>query len=205
MEVKREIKVKDESIWIYLAEIYSRRCLYKKALKSGLNAIKINPKYAGAYTHIGYYYYILRRYNNAIMMFKKAIELNTSSIFPRNYIGLSLIRLEKYKQSRIVFEKVLKLDPKDSTARIGLGLLCMNFNQPKGAIKHFKIVANNKNLGYVDCFILASNLYTLKEINLAFNLINRGLNNNPKNRSLIKLKEEVLKKKLNFRLKKQSI
>jgi len=186
--------IKDEYIWIYLAEIYSRKKLNKEALRSGFKAIEINPQYWNAYTHTGYYYFKLEKYEDAIKIFKKALKMNPSDFFSRNYLGLSLVKIEKFEESRIIFEKIIKFNPKNSTARINLGLLCMKFNHPREAIRHFKEVANNRNLDDTDCYILAYNLKRLKEHNLAFNLINRGLNKNPKNKILIKLKEDVLKK-----------
>jgi superkiller protein 3 len=198
-------EIKDEYIWIYLAEIYSRKKLDKEALRTGFKAIEINPQYWNAYTHTGYYYFKLEKYKEAIKIFNKAIKLNPNDFFSRNYIGLSLKKLEKFEESRIVFEKILKMNPKNSTARISLGLLCMRFNQPLEAIKHFKKGANNKNLDDIDCYLLAYNLYQLKEHNLAFNLINRGLNRNPNNISLYDLKEELVKKKINKRKKTQFI
>jgi len=197
-------EIKDEYIWIYLAEIYSRKKLDKEALRTGFKAIEINPQYWNAYTHTGYYYFKLEKYKEAIKIFNKAIKLNPNDFFSRNYIGLSLKELEKFEESRIVFEKILKMNPKNSTARINLGLLCMRFNQPLEAIKHFKKGANNKNLDDIDCYLLAYNLYQLKEHNLAFNLINRGLNRNPNNISLYDLKEELVKK-INKRKKTQFI
>ena len=183
--------ITDEYTWIFLAKIYSRRNLYKRALKSGLKAIEANPKYWNAYTHTGYYYFILQNYDKAITIFKEAVKINSNDFFSWNYMGLSYAKLGKFEELRKISEKIIKQKPKDTTARINMGLLCMRDSQPIEAIRHFKRAANNKNLDSIDCYTLATNFQKLDEYNLAINLTNRGLNRNPRNKKLIELKKNL--------------
>ena len=106
-----------------------------------------------------------------------------------------MIETGNIKEAIEVFKRTLRINPRYSSTRINLGLLNLECDVPKEAMKQFKKAANIKNLDDSECKILAEKFYELNEPFMALNLINRALNINPDNKACIKLKKELIKLK----------
>ena len=109
-------------------------------------------------------------------------------------MGLCLKKVGKIGEAKAVFERIVRLYPRYSSARINLGLISLERNDPKEAMKQFKKAANIKNLDDYKCKILAEKFYELNEPIIALNLINRALNINPDDKIFIVLKKKIKKK-----------
>lgn len=140
---------------------------YKKAEEISLKEDGYIPK--GLYTTLGYWYYCLKEYVEALKYYNKAIKKNLDSWYPyRDKIGI-LISLGKYKFALKWVEKAEKtfkneLD-RSFSGNKGIALFCLG--DYKNAIKNLKKYPEYENgkvlISYCK-YLLGDNKRALKEI-----------------------------------------
>ena len=140
---------------------------YKKAEEISLKEDGYIPEYL--YTTLGYWYYCLKEYVEALKYYNKAIKKNLDSWYPyRDKIGI-LISLGKYKFALKWVEKAEKtfkneLD-RSFSGNKGIALFCLG--DYKNAIKNLKKYPEYENgkvlISYCK-YLLGDNKRALKEI-----------------------------------------
>lgn len=65
---------------------------------------------SGVHTNWGYYYYHLQDYNNAVVSFRKAIELNPDSFDYYNNLGLALYQAGRNEEAIMAFKQSLAIN-----------------------------------------------------------------------------------------------
>ncbi len=64
---------------------------------------------SGVYTNWGHYYYGLRDYDEAVLFFRKAVELNPKSFDYYNNLGLALYHAGRHEEAIIAFQQSLSI------------------------------------------------------------------------------------------------
>ena len=84
---------------------------------------KINPVYGQAYSTAGHFFFLNRRYVEAIKSYRKALELNPRLWEARSELGLNLMRMGDENEARQQLEQCYKNDYKNSETVNSLRLL----------------------------------------------------------------------------------
>lgn len=84
---------------------------YRKAAEQMLVAVRIYPKYVDAHKNIGFMYYKLKDWNNAVRFLNNSIILNDSLPDANFYIALSYGYKGVYDSAYMYFDNALRLKP----------------------------------------------------------------------------------------------
>ncbi len=87
-----------------------------------------------------------KRYNEAEVLFRKAIEADPGEVGAKVNLSAVLVQLKKHKEAITQLEAVIKVAPDNVTARFNLGTLLTYLRDFKKAVIHLK-VAIGKNPG----------------------------------------------------------
>jgi tetratricopeptide (TPR) repeat protein len=81
-----------------------------------------------------------KRYEEAAVQFRKAIEIDPESITGYVNLGATLNRLGDFKGAYEQFEKALRIDPNNNNAHFNLAVLLANENKHQAAVEHLRTV-----------------------------------------------------------------
>jgi len=99
------------------------------------------------YYHAGIMLFNNQHYDEAIIQFRKALELNPGLIHAYNYIGIALQEKKQFDDAIPFYQKAVQLNPADPTAYINLGIVFHNIRQHEKAIEYFQCaLQRNPNL-----------------------------------------------------------
>jgi len=84
-------------------------------------AIALNPEYATAHAHYGWYLSLMGRIEAAIAESQRAVELDPLSTEYNHNLGLTLFRGRRLDQAVAQFRKTVDLDPGDWITRTNIG------------------------------------------------------------------------------------
>ena len=88
-----------------------------------------------------------RQYDEAIVHFKKALELNPDLIHAYNYLGNAFQEKKQFDESITYYQKAIQVNPADPTAYINLGVAFHNTRENEKAVQYFKAALQiNPNL-----------------------------------------------------------
>jgi len=151
----------------------------EEAIKKYEEAIKITPENAYLYSDLGYAFYTLKRYNEAIKMFDIGIALDPKA---ETYTLLGNVhrQLEEYNKAIETYNKAITLDPKFAKAYYNLGLTYHKLKRYRDAVAEF-----NKAIKFNPKFAIAYNhlgymLYILKQYEEAITAYHKAIELNPK-------------------------
>ena len=124
---------------------------FHSALIDYTKAIKLDPKYAAAYTNRGKAYGSLEKYPEAIADFTKAIELDPKDVASYCTRGLMYAILKKLPEAISNYTKAIELDPKDVVTYYLRGVMYSNLkNYPEAIADYTKAIELDPK--YVDAF-----------------------------------------------------
>jgi tetratricopeptide (TPR) repeat protein len=86
---------------------------YEDAVMSLKRAITMDSKYAAAYTEIGYAYYTLKRYDEALIELNTSVGLSDISA-PNYYMGLCYIAKNQKTKAQEIYQKLVGLNSPDA-------------------------------------------------------------------------------------------
>ena len=136
-----------------LAAEYNRRKQYDKALPFALSAVRIKPNYDIAYVTLANTYYNLNEYENAIVNYKKAIDLFTSKKGSNPYVlyqfkklgpvcfdalGAIYLFRKEYDLSLEYFSKAIALNSDYPSVHKTMGKIYLMKGKYAEALKHFR-------------------------------------------------------------------
>jgi predicted O-linked N-acetylglucosamine transferase (SPINDLY family) len=88
-----------------------------------------------------------QQYDEAIIHFQKALELNPNLIHAYNYLGNAFQEKKQFDEAIPYYRKAIQINPTDPTAYINLGIAFQNTIQHESAIEYFKAALQiNPNL-----------------------------------------------------------
>ena len=82
-----------------------------------------------AHNNLGLSYFENDDFEEALIHYKKAIDLEPSSVHYNNR-GLAFYHFDKLEEAAQDFEKAIELDPQDSTIYFNLGNVYLNWKKP---------------------------------------------------------------------------
>ncbi len=120
-----------------LAETYIRMKDYKSALDQYNKMLEIEED-AGIYVELGKIYFRLHRYQQAILAWENAEDLNPKDADINFNLGTIYVKMHKYKKAYEEFQNAINKNPDHSKAYANMGFLFYKqykFNQAVGAWK----------------------------------------------------------------------
>lgn len=88
-----------------------------------------------------------QQYDEAIVNFQKALELNPNLLHAYNYLGNAFQEKKQFDKSITYYQQAIQINPTDPTAYINLGIVFQNTKQHEKAIKYFEAALQlNPNL-----------------------------------------------------------
>ena len=109
----------DHFLYSTLGDAYFWDDQYDLATQQYLHALQLKPNFLAIIDFAGEYF-MKKRYTDAIMFCKKAMELNPNDINAHLNIGLCYMRVAKYDSAVIFLHKATVIDPASSGAYINL-------------------------------------------------------------------------------------
>jgi TolB-like protein/Tfp pilus assembly protein PilF len=103
-----------------------------------LQAIRINPKYAGAYLDYSINLYVLKRFDEALEIARKGAELDPLSTLGTSAVGDVLKHMRRYDEAKEAFKKALAMDPGNDSTHWNLFLLSISMGQDEETQKEME-------------------------------------------------------------------
>ncbi len=103
-----------------------------------LQAIKINPKYAGTYLDYSIYLFVLKRFNEALEIARKGAELDPLSTLGASAVGDVLKHMRRYDEAKESFKKRLAMDPDSDIIHWNLFLLFISMGEDEETLKEME-------------------------------------------------------------------
>ena len=144
-------------------------------------AIILNPKDEHAYIKIGYSYWVIRNYKNAILNYSKAIELNPKNghaYFNRAY---AYADMKDYKKELADYSKVIELYPKHYKAYFNRANRYQDLLENEKAISDYSKVIELNPENYRAYVNRASVYWTIKDYENEMADYSKAIEINPKN------------------------
>lgn len=104
---------KDINAYLRLSVYYLQRKKWADAKEVLLEAKKIDPENDKVYNNLGVVWYKLKRYNNALTAFEKALRRNDNIAHRQMNVGLVLAALGENERAAEFFSKAVALDPEE--------------------------------------------------------------------------------------------
>ncbi len=135
----REAAVDKPEPYFELAEMQHKLGRHADAEKNYLRAIEIDPQNIQAYNNLGNLLADLERLDDAIDLYKKAIELDGGySADSYNNLGLAYIGMQRQQEAEQVFRDAAKANPFFADARLNLGTLLFQRKEYAAAAREFQ-------------------------------------------------------------------
>ena len=135
----REAAVDKPEPYFELAEMQHKLGRHADAEKNYLRAIEIDPQNIQAYNNLGNLLADLERLDDAIDLYKKAIELDGGySADSYNNLGLAYIGMQRQQEAKQVFRDAAKANPFFADARLNLGTLLFQRKEYAAAAREFQ-------------------------------------------------------------------
>jgi len=112
---------------------------YQTKILHLLNQLLSDPHNGKISNTIGFYYYKMENYPEAIKYYKKAIELTPDYPLSYNNLGVIYLQTEQYEQAEECFRKAIALDPVYIKAVCNLGVTYFKMNNYPEAKRWYKI------------------------------------------------------------------
>lgn len=122
---------------------------YQTEISQLLDQRQNDPRNGKICNTIGFYYYKIKDYRNAVQYYLKAIELAPEYPLSYNNLGVVYLKLQQYEGAEKCFRKAIELDPEYIKAICNLGSTCFKMNNHAEAKKWYKI-AKKLDLEYVN-------------------------------------------------------
>lgn len=130
--------IKDESCASCgLGITYHRLGRHDDAEKAFKHAILLNEHDICAYDHLGRMYYDVRKYPEAVIVFKRAAALQPN-VATYMYLGNSYVWAREYQPGVDAYKQALRLDPNDARAHFQLGIAYDYLNRREEAMAEYK-------------------------------------------------------------------
>jgi cytochrome c-type biogenesis protein CcmH/NrfG len=109
--------------------------------------IKQNPRDTESIVELGNINFDQRNYNDAINLYKKALEIKPEALNIRTDMGTAMFYQNRFDDAIAEFQQVLKADPTNAQALFNLGVTMLHGKKdPKRALEYWeKLIATNPN------------------------------------------------------------
>jgi enediyne biosynthesis protein E4 len=115
----------DADLWFYSARVQYLQTSLKPAEKSARRALELQSDHAGAHTQLGIVLEALNDYPNALLHYRRGIELGEKQqrppTLPLVYAGNLLVKLDRLGEALEYFTRAVAIDPKSSDLKFTRG------------------------------------------------------------------------------------
>jgi len=133
--INLSLAAEEEKIFFNKGLSFEKDGRWGEAINEFNNALRLNPRSAESYYHIGVIYEYQLKYYEAINFFQKASDVDSKYAF---YAGLDWENLEKWDEAISAFKTVLSVYPEFINARFHLGFSYKKKKMFTEAISEFK-------------------------------------------------------------------
>ena len=119
----------------------------EKRLKELAAKIKENPKDLDSIVELGEMNFDQRNYDDAINLYKRALDLKPDAVNVRTEMGTALFYQKHFDEALATFKESLRTNPNDAQTLFNLGVVMLHGkNDPQGAMQYWeKLVETNPN------------------------------------------------------------
>ena len=119
----------------------------EKRLKELADKIKENPKDFDSIVELGDMNFDQRNYDDAIQLYKKALDLKPDAVNVRTEMGTALFYQKHFDEALATFKDSLRASPNDAQTLFNLGVVMLHGkNDPQGALQYWQqMVDSNPN------------------------------------------------------------
>lgn len=147
--------------YIHVGIMYEKGYELEKALECCKKASELDPGDIWPHNNAGYIYKLMKRYDDAIAEYKKAIELMKpgQSILPQRNLATCYEITGDYETSMKYCQDVLKHWPNDKTTHIRIADLMTMMKNYDGAVKGYLDIIKKFNYPEEDAYYEIMNIY----------------------------------------------
>jgi tetratricopeptide (TPR) repeat protein len=110
----------------------------RKGLPTNLRAVSLRPNDAEAHTNLGWTYYQLDRYEDAIQSFRQAVHLQPNSLSALSMLGMIYGNLGRYTESLDYCQRALRVKPESANVLVDLSRAYVGLGQTEPAMEAAK-------------------------------------------------------------------
>ena len=148
--------------------------------KKIVELIKKNPKSFVLYNLFGTILVDKKNFNQALVNYKKSLEINPNYAEGHNNLGVAFYKLRKFNESIDSYQRAIKIKPNFSKAHNNLGLAYKELEKFTESINNYQ-KAIKINPGYAEAYNnLGVTFKQLGELNESFNNYQKAIKINPK-------------------------
>jgi len=119
---------------------------YSEALRLSIEAQARDPSYADAYQGAGLSYQQLERYEQAIGMFRKALDLNPIHSLAQLGLADCYFQLGKVEEALGAYTQFVSIEPNNSRAKMAIGSCYQKLGRYEEAVETYeKLIQNDPN------------------------------------------------------------
>jgi len=167
----------DKKIELLFNLLKTRNLFEAKKLNNAL--IAEYPKNAFLYNTLGLILFDEKKYDEALLIYKKGIEINSQFSPLYNNLG-NLHRYNKnFDEAEICFKKSILLEKNNPESRNNLGNLYQDMNKPKEAVESYTKALNINPNFFPSHFNLAITYKSIGDFNKSKNHLNKVINLKP--------------------------
>jgi protein O-GlcNAc transferase len=141
--IRYALRCKKDVAWFHRDETVKKKC----KMKIPASPLFHHEEDPASHYHSGVVLFNNRQYDEAIVHFQKALELNPSLVPAYNYLGSAFYQKKQVNESVKYYQKAIQVNPADPAAYMNLGVLFHNGRQHEKAISCFQAALRfNPNL-----------------------------------------------------------
>lgn len=134
--LKSLLDIDDNTVRL-LAEFYFKHGYFEEAADMFIFYDSLIPGEAGIWEKIGYSFDRLKRYNDAVVWYKKAEILNPDNGWLQKKLAISLKNSGNPSEAKEYYLKALDKEPENFHLIMSFGRTLLDLDLPKEALKHF--------------------------------------------------------------------
>ncbi len=127
------------------AKVFESLKRYQKAVDTCEAALKINPNAYAAFFCMGNAFLKLDKFESALESFNRALLLDSASFDAWLNKAAALKYLKCYDEAMQIYQSLLARDPDSAELNNSIGIIYLQKNCRKDAIRHFDIAVRQKN------------------------------------------------------------
>ena len=131
-------KVKDPMTFFLIGTSYLHERNLDLAEKNLKISIKQNENYYNSIHNLGVTLQLKENFKEALVSFKKALELNPKSLGTLNHIAECYEKIKSFEDSKKYYNKVIEIEPKNKIALKGLARILIKFGFHKQGLDYFQ-------------------------------------------------------------------
>jgi Tfp pilus assembly protein PilF len=176
---------------------YHRNIVWQSKLSLWQDTVKKSPKKADAHVNLGLAYSERGDYRNAIIHYRRAVELGLVKSVLYDALAFALENTGNIEQARTYYEKAVAVDPSDAEARNNLGSIYFNNGRREDGIREMS-EAVRRNPYYLRAYLNLGNAYaSQKRYNEAETVLQRALAIDPASQEVLMLLKKIENSRVN--------